>query len=350
MRSSREWLESLSPWPEEFGLGRMHALLEELGQPQRAYPSVHVVGSNGKSTATRTIAALLRAEGLHVGAYTSPHVAGWEERLDTDAETFDAAIDGVRPAAERVGATQFEVLTAAALHRFASDRVDAAVVEAGLGGRLDATNVLHAPVVQLTNVSLEHTDVLGPTREAIAREKLAVVRPGATVVLGEPEWAVLVPHAQLREGGPREAASALLGREVTAEVEVELPGRFELHGDEVWDGAHNPAGVAWLVERLPRRDYVVVASILRDKDARAMLERLATVGRMLVAVESSNPRALPGSDLAELALPLFDRVLTGSDPAEALDEARRLGPVLVTGSLYLLQDLAAARPPARAVR
>ena len=329
----------------------MHALLGELGNPERAFPAVHVVGSNGKSTATRTIAALLRGEGLRVGAYTSPHVAGWEERLDVDAETFDAAVAGVRPAAERLGATQFEVLTAAALAHFAAEDVDAAVVEAGLGGRLDATNVLDAPVVQLTNVSLEHTEVLGATREAIAREKLAVVRPGATAVLGEPEWALLVPEgARVVAGGAREAAEAFLGRRVDGEVEVELPGRFEVHGDEVWDGAHNPAGVDWLVERLPRSDYVVVASILGDKDARAMLERLAEVGRTFVAVQSSNPRALTPEELAALAEPLFERVRTGSDLGVALEEARREGPVLVTGSLYLLQDLAAARPPVRAVR
>ena len=157
----RAWIESLSPWPEEFGLDRMRTLLEELGHPERAFPSVHVVGTNGKSTATRTIAALLRQEGLAVGAYTSPHVSSWEERLDTDAEGFEHAVGRIRPAAERLQATQFEVLTAAALAEFAAQGVDVAAIEAGLGGRLDATNVLDAPVVHLTNVSLEHTEVLG---------------------------------------------------------------------------------------------------------------------------------------------------------------------------------------------
>ena len=192
----------------------MRALLEELGHPERAFRSVHVVGTNGKSTATRTIAALLRGEGLRVGAYTSPHVSGWGERLDTDAEGFERAVGRVRAAAERVGATQFEALTAAALAEFAAQGVDAAAVEAGLGGRLDATNVLDAPVVLLTNVGLEHTDVLGDTREAIAREKLAVASPGAIVVLGEPEWAYLVPDNDVRTGGAREAAEAFLGRAI----------------------------------------------------------------------------------------------------------------------------------------
>ena len=190
MHSHIDWLESLSPWPEEFGLGRMRALLAELVEPQRAYPAIHVVGTNGKSTATRRAAAFLAREGLSVGAYTSPHVSGWAERIQVDGEDADleGALARVREPAERLGATQFEILTAAALGEFAAAEVDVAVVEAGLGGRLDATNVLDAQVVVLTNVALDHVDVLGATREAIAAEKLAVVSSGATVVLGEPEW------------------------------------------------------------------------------------------------------------------------------------------------------------------
>ena len=205
-------------------------------------------------------------------------MTGWSERIQVDGEDADLeqALERVRPAAERIGATQFEVLTAAALAEFAAAGVEVAVVEAGLGGRLDATNVLDAEVVALTNVALDHTDVLGETREAIADEKLAVVAPGATVVLGEPEWA---SRARARGAGRvvvaddvgRAAAEAFLGRALEGDVEVHLPGRFDEVGDDVFAGAHNPAGVEWLLERLPRRDYVVVASILADKDAEAML-------------------------------------------------------------------------------
>jgi dihydrofolate synthase/folylpolyglutamate synthase len=329
----------LSPWPEEFGLERMRELLHALGEPQRAYPSIHVVGTNGKSTATRTIAALLVAEGLDTGAYTSPHVAGWHERLDTDPEAFERALERVRPYAE--GATQFEVLTAAALTEFRERGVDIAVVEAGLGGRYDATNVVDAQVVLLTNVGLDHTDVLGDTRETIAREKLAVVKPGATVVLGEPEWTRLVPDAgRVLIGGAREAAEAFLGRVIEHDVEIHLPGRLEWRGpNEVWDGAHNPEGLEYQARQLPQRDWIVVASILRDKDVDAMLERLAQRGRALIATRSSNPRALGEKELARRAEPYFERVETEPDPREALRRARALGPVLVTGSLYLLADL-----------
>ena len=166
----------------------MRALLARLGDPQLRYEAEHVVGTNGKSTTTRLTEALLADAGLRVGAYLSPHVRGWSERIRIDgAEAdFEAAVARVRPHAEQ--ATQFEVVTAAALLAFAEAAVDVAVVEAGLGGRHDATNVLRSRVVVLTNVALDHMDVLGDTREAIAAEKLAVVQPGCTVVLGDREW------------------------------------------------------------------------------------------------------------------------------------------------------------------
>jgi dihydrofolate synthase/folylpolyglutamate synthase len=344
MQSAVDWLESLSPWPEEFGLERMQRLLVDLGDPQRRYPSIHVVGTKGKSTATRTIAELLRAEGLRVGAYTSPHVSGWHERLDTDPATLKRALERVRPHAH--GATQFEVLTAAALAEFAVQGVDAAVVEAGLGGRLDATNTIDARVVLLTNVGLEHTNVLGETREAIAREKLAVAGPNAIVVLGEPEWTGLVPGTDVRTGGAREAAWAFLGRPTRHEVDVQLPGRLERRGNEVWDGAHTPAAADWLLERLPHADYVLCVSILDDKDAEGILERFRAAGRVLVATESSNPRSLATKELAARAEPYFEHVEPIADPVAALGRARELagpgGAVLVTGSLYLLADLSVA--------
>ena len=345
MPSGVEWIESLTPWPAEFGLDRMHALLDEIGNPQRAFRAVHVVGTNGKSTATRLVESLLLAEGLSVGAYLSPHVRGWSERIRVaGAEAdFERAVARVRGAAERVGATQFEVLTAAAFAEFAAAGVDAAVVEAGLGGRHDATNVLGAPVVLLTNVGLDHTDVLGGTREEIAREKLAVVSPGAIAVLPDEEFAWLVPAARVVVGGPREAAETLLGRSIGQTPEVALPGRLEARSeDELWDGAHNADGVAWLLGRLPRDDYTIVASILADKQVDDMLERLAAAGDRLIATHSSNPRALPAAELAGRARRFFERVDAVDDPTAAVTLAREEPPVLVTGSLYLLADLAMA--------
>jgi dihydrofolate synthase / folylpolyglutamate synthase len=353
--AAEDWVAGLSPWPEEFGLERMRALLTRLGDPQRGYPSIHVVGSNGKSTAVRTIEELLRAEGLRVSAYLSPHVSGWSERIRVDGEEadFEAAVGRIRPVAEELGATQFEALTAAALTAFAEADVDVAVVEAGLGGRLDATNVVDAPVVLLTNVELEHTDVLGHTTEEIAREKLAVAHAAKVVVASDNTYERLVPpSASLVVGGAREAAEAFVGREVAAEVDVALPGRFEVRNDdplEIWDGAHTREAMAWLTNRLPPRSWISVVSILADKDVDAILWGLSVVAKRLVATQSSNPRALGADELARAARALprhetaFADVQVEPDPVRALERARdQAGPrggVLVTGSLYLLADL-----------
>jgi dihydrofolate synthase/folylpolyglutamate synthase len=339
------WLASLSPWPTDgFGLERMEALMHELGDPQRAYPAVHVVGTNGKSTATREIEALLLADGISVGSTVSPHVQAWSERIRVGGRDADleVALARVRSAAESLAATQFETITAAALAEFAESGVDAAVVEAGLGGRLDATNVLATTrVVLLTNVGVEHTDVLGETVAEIAAEKLAVAHRDSMVVMSDNRYAALVPGRRLIFGGAREAAEAFAGHPIRARVEVALPGRLEHRPGEIRDGAHNADGVRWLVRRLAPADYVVVASILRDKDAEQMLGELARVGGRLIATQSSNDRALPAHELAVRAEPFFGNVEAVADPAAALARAHEFGrPVLVTGSIYLLAELA----------
>jgi dihydrofolate synthase / folylpolyglutamate synthase len=339
----------------------MRAVLRELGDPQGRFPAIHVVGTNGKSTTTRLTEALLADAGLSVGAYLSPHVRGWSERIRVRGEEadFEAAVSAVRGPAEALGATQFEALTAAALDAFAESGVDVAVVEAGLGGRHDATNVLRTRVVVLTSVALDHMDVLGDTREAIAAEKLAVVQPGCVVVLGEPEWRGLAEQngaAEVVVTGRSNlalavaAAESFLGRQVDphAADAVALAGRLERRGDrplEIWDGAHNLAGIGWLLPRLPAASdgWTVVASILRDKRPGMMLEALSVLGPTLVATESSNGRALPADELAALGAVHFERVESAPDPhsarARALELAGRDGAVLVTGSLYLLSDL-----------
>jgi dihydrofolate synthase/folylpolyglutamate synthase len=205
----------------------------------------------------------------------------------------------------------------------------------------------------LTNVSLEHTEVLGRTREAIAAEKLAVVQPGATAVITEPEWEELA-----RENGAASvvitgvsnlavalaAAQAFLGSPIDGHVDVRLAGRLERVNEdplEIWDGAHNLAGVGYVLARLPSARYTIVASILADKGVEGMLAAFSVLGDRFVATGSSSSRALSAADLAERAAPYFAEVEAVEDPVEALTRGRALGdPLLVTGSLYLLADLA----------
>jgi dihydrofolate synthase/folylpolyglutamate synthase len=344
--SAVEWLDAMSPWPRDgFGLERMRELVAALGDPQDAYPAIHVVGTNGKSTATVTVEQLLLSEGLAVGSTISPHVASWSERIRVNGTEagFEAAVARVRAPAEELRATQFEIVTAAALAAFADARVDVAVVEAGLGGRYDATNILRTRVVLLTSVGVDHTDVLGKTLEAIATEKLAVAPHDAIVVLPDDTYAHLVPEREVRRGGAREAAEAFIGHAISATPDVSLPGRFERREGEIRDGAHNPDGARHLVEQLDRDGYTVVASILADKDVDAMLRTLSRAGSRLVATTSSSPRALAAADLAELARSYFHEVEVVDDPVAAVARAHELGePVLVTGSLYLVGDLAQA--------
>ena len=297
-------------------------MLARLGDPQLHYPSIHVVGTNGKSTVTRTTEALLAGAGLAVGAYLSPHVRGWGERIRVRGEEadFDAAIDRLRAEAELLEATQFEVLTAAALAEFAEAGVDVAVVEAGLGGRHDATNVLRSPVQVLTNVALEHTEVLGTTREAIAAEKLAVVQPGAVVVLGEPEWEALARDngaGQVVVAGNSNlalaiaAAEAFLGRPVDGHVDVQLPGRLERLSEdplEIWDGAHNLAGLGYALPRLPAPGTSSSPRSSRTRRSTGCSRLSPLLGDRLVATSSTNERALPAAELARRAEPFFTHV------------------------------------------
>jgi dihydrofolate synthase / folylpolyglutamate synthase len=383
-------LLSLELFGMRFGLERMRRLLTALGSPQERLRTIHVVGTNGKSSTVRMAAAILDAHGVTTGAYLSPHLTTFAERIrigdsDLEAAAFAAAVERAAAAAAKVDrtlsggerVTQFELLTAAAFYELARRGVDAAVVEAGLGGRWDATNVLDAPVVVLTNVGLEHTRWLGPTVADIAREKLAVVRPEATLVLGDVAPDVLAQARETRATIVRPepvdvplpgyqrtnfavaaaAARALLGerfdeaRLEPAAAHAQVPGRLQRVTEApltVLDGAHNPSGMAALVEALPDavgdRELVAVVSILDDKDAAGMLRALLPRCSGAVFCASRNPRALPPATLASLAAQLSGPPAeVVADPAAALERARalagRAGAVLATGSIYLVADL-----------
>ncbi len=389
---AEEHLLSLELFGMRFGLERMRRLLLALDSPQTAFRAVHVVGTNGKSSTTRFVAALARAHGVRAGAYLSPHLTSFAERVlvnghDVSGDAFAAAVQRTAEAAIKVGrsepepVTQFELLTAAAFVALADAGVEVAAVEAGLGGRWDATNVLDAPVVVLTNVGLEHTRWLGPTITDIAREKLAVVRPAATLVTGPlaPEaravaadtgaarWVEvptpaldlpLAPFQQTNAAVAGAAVEALLGpldaaAARAAVLATEVRGRFERVGEApltVVDGAHNPAGMAALVDALDALDttgrLVACVSVLDDKDAAAMLAPLLARCAAAVFCSAPNPRALPPATLASLAGQVGPAGLATElvrDPQAALERARALagpdGAVVATGSIYLVADL-----------
>ncbi len=380
-------LLSLELFGMRFGLERMLRLLTVLGSPQERFRAIHVVGTNGKSSTARMAAALLEAHGVRTGTFLSPHLRSFAERIrigdaDLGPEAFGAAVQRAAAAAAKVDrtleeddrVTQFELLAATAFAEFARRGVEVAVVEAGLGGRHDATNVLGAPVVVLTNVGLEHTRWLGPTVTDIAGEKLAVVRRGATLVTGplQPEVEVLaaqtgatVVAAPPVESGPAgyqranfaaavAAVRALHGEldpaavaEVAARVEV--PGRMQVVAEDpltIYDGAHNPSGMEALVQALDlgARNLVAVVSILDDKDAAGMLRALLGKTAGAVFTRTNNPRALSPATLASLAAQLGgppSEIVP--DPHAAVARGRELagpdGAVLATGSIYLVADL-----------
>ena len=300
-----------------FGLDRIVALLAELGDPQRAYPSIHVVGTNGKGTTTRTIEETLAGEGLLAGGYYSPHVTGWAERIRVGgAEAdFERAIERVRDQLSGSAPRSSRCLTAAALAEFAAASVDVAAVEAGLGGRFDATNVLDAPVVVLTNVALEHTDVLGDTREQIAAEKLAVVRPGATVVLGEPSGKGLRARTARPRSSSRRAATPRSAPPPHRRSSGGASSRFTSSCRAGSSGAATSSGTARTTPRgraLPRAAPSAARRDRRLDPLRQGRRRNAAApvapAPAFVATTSSNARALPAAELAALAPPIFQNV------------------------------------------
>jgi len=388
----------------------MRALCAELDWPQRRYRALHVVGTNGKSSVTTMAAALLAGAGLRAGACVSPHVERWAERTRIDgteiapeqfaaaAERVAAAIAAVEPGladGERI--TQFEAAIAVSFVAFAAAEVDVAVVEAGLGGRLDATNVLDSTATALTSVGLDHVEFLGPTVGDIAAEKLAVLRAGTILVTGrlDPEIATLAGElaAERRADlvvAPALSAAALpermvpfLARDAAVAVTLaetvtgllgdaaiaaalesaRLPGRAELlPGDPPWiaDAAHNGAGAEALAEALPAlaggRPVVACLSLLADKDATAIAAALGPrVDRFVCTAAAPGPamgrpgsRAMDAGELARIAAATGVSAEAVADPAAAVARAGALarergGMALGAGSHYLLRYVWSAR-------
>ncbi|MGH7619453.1 MAG: bifunctional folylpolyglutamate synthase/dihydrofolate synthase [Gemmatimonadaceae bacterium] len=350
----------------KFGLERTFALLERLGNPERSYPAIHVAGTNGKGSSVATMQTLLMARGRRVATYTSPHLVDFRERMIVAGEPIpaDDVVSFVTRnihLVEEIGASFFEATTAMAFDYFARARADIAIIEAGLGGRLDSTNVLDPIVAGVTSIGYDHTEYLGETLEEIAREKAGIFKPGRPAVIGERDEHIRALLAELAhtagassvrvvadeialhdvrvddagttcdlewrgerttirtplagthqaanlafslvtldaagETGALESARAHTGR-------VSIPGRFQHVGRFIFDVAHNPAGAEVVAQTVaavaPPAPIAVVLCVLRDKDWREMVRVLARVASHFVLTMAPTAPASRAWDLAEV--------------------------------------------------
>jgi dihydrofolate synthase/folylpolyglutamate synthase len=381
----------------------MRRLCSLLGMPQNRFASIHVVGTNGKTSVTRMTAALLEDQGVSAGAYVSPHISSWRERILIHDEpiseaAFDSALERAeqsaqvadRAAGEEGPVTQFELLTAAAFIAFAEARVEYAVIEAGLGGRLDATNVIPSKLTVLTSVGLDHTEWLGETLEEIAAEKLAVLRDHTTLITGLVPPAVepvieqeaarrhskrmgVAPAAFFGEGEGYNyqdrnfflaamVVSKALGRlDSRVDLRFSVPGRAQLvRGDPdlIYDAAHNPDGARALAATLPEligdQRVVCCLAVLEDKDSKGIVEALAPAISCFVCTEvppetiegSGRPsgRSRPAAELVSLCREAGVAAEAVPDPVDAWRRAQHLarerdGIALAAGSHYLLSSI-----------
>lgn len=385
----------------ELGLERMQRLLRTLGDPLGALPVVHLAGTNGKGSTAATIAAALRAAGHRVGLYTSPHLERFNERIEIVGQPIDdhelaALLDEVLSADDE--ATFFEVVTAVAFLAFGRHELDVAVVETGLGGRLDATNVVRPRLTVLTSIARDHASVLGETLAEIAAEKAGIIKPGVPVVAALPADAsvreVLEERAAanaallLLEGRDfdwepdeqgrlvfsspagrtsglalalagrhqlQNAALALAALEQLADLglpssfsqrrralaTVRWAGRLERRGRFLLDCAHNPAGVAALVANLsPAEPRVLLFAALADKEAEAMLHGLRPFAERAIFTCVDSPRALPTGQLAALWQGDVRLADNARQALEMLDDGSDTT-VLVCGSAYLVGEVRA---------
>ena len=387
-RAALDYLFARTGGGFKFGLERMGALLAALREPQQRFASIHIAGTNGKGSSAAIAEAVLRAKGLRVGKYTSPHLVDFGERIVVDGRPMPAAavadfVERWTPLVEQVGATFFEATTAMAFDWFARAETDVAVVEVGLGGRLDATNVLVPRAAGVTSIGYDHTEYLGTTLEEIAAEKAGVFKPNVPAVIGETDARIAallaeraraagassvvtvaedVHPADIRVGargtsfsltvggehrrmhmalaGAHQAWNAAFtvallraaGGEFTTTLDavgavlptVRVPGRFQRVNSFIFDVAHNAGGAEVLAETLaaviPRRPVVALFCVLRDKDWRGMVGQLAPHVDRFVLTDAPTVPASRAWDLGEVAAFLSGRGIA-ADAVPVFDDA-----------------------------
>ena len=387
-------IQSLGRFGVRFGLERITEALERLGRPQERFPAVHIAGTNGKGSTAAMVESCLRAAGVHAGLFTSPHLCRFTERIRVDGQEIGKR-DVVRLAEQALaeGLTFFEVVTAMAICAFAEQGVDLAVMETGMGGRLDATNVVRPVVCVLTHVGLDHTEVLGPDLATVATEKAGIFKPGVPVVSAPPP-SPEVEDVVRRRCAELEAPLYIMDRDFRLEVDgedsvfrmddwtlrgftpalpgthqrqnaalclaalgclrrrgwrleddhvrrgladVRWPGRLEWVDDQhLLDGAHNPDGAEALARELSSsgRRFCLVLGTNGPRDAAPLVEPLLALADQVVFTRPRSDRALDPEQLARM----FPGAVAAPDLAAALALARADLPRLITGSLYLVGE------------
>ncbi len=382
------YLESLKPHQIVLGLERVEAVLARLGHPEQAYATLHVAGTNGKGSVCAMASASLQAAGLRTGLYTSPHLSRFEERIAIDGaeisgEDLAVGVEQVRDAARDVPLTYFEFGTVLAFHHFRRRHVGVAVLETGLGGRLDATNVVHPVATAITSLGLDHTEILGNTLTAIAREKAGILKPGVPCAVAAPAPEGAVEISGVLEARAREVGSELYveghgfsldhgryrgARWTIDDVEVALRGPHQLHNaavalallelasqrvfvgpaaaseglrevrwpgrlesftargiEVVLDGAHNPQGARALAAALralwPGRPIHLVFGALAEKDVAAMIDPVFPLATSATLAAPHNPRAREPEALVAMARRLVPRTSVAPSVGAALEQA-----------------------------
>lgn len=376
----------------ERGLSRIRKLVDLLDHPERSFPIVHIAGTNGKGSTAAMIATILERAGYRVGLYTSPHLERWTERIQIDREEAsetELLSDAERlwPWVEREGVTYYELTTALAFHHFARHRVDIAVVEVGLGGRWDATNVVQPIVTVITSIGIDHTEYLGENLREIAQEKAGIMKQEVPCVVADKDCALVEVFREKAEGlgvelrirgvdfeeieqnykvrlkGEHQKENASLAVEVCRLLtqqdfaiseeaierglsEVVWPGRFEVFEGPspiVLDVAHNREGIQALLKtlRLEYKDRPVVFlfGVSKEKAVQEMISEIRRYSPRIVFTEARNRRAAKTEEL----LSIFPEAIAVKHSQAALQKGLQLcgseGILSVCGSIFLVGEL-----------
>lgn len=386
-RRAVAYLEGFQKMGIRLGLDRIKTLLSHLGDPQENYKMIHIAGTNGKGSVAAMLSSILNQSGYRVGLYTSPHLVDYIERIrinekDVSRDKFAEAVEKVKRAIDKLpemDLTEFEVLTAAAFLFFAREGMEIVIVETGLGGRLDATNVITPILSIITNIERDHMDVLGGTINSIAKEKGGIIKNRVPLVTGEQKvWKVFqkvckekkspfirsnrekVKFSPFQGAHQRENTKTVIAsvkvlrglgiRIADAQMDKGLrkaywPGRLQIVSKKplmILDGAHNPAGAKALAGYLAglKKKFVFVFGMQRNKDIDSVIKILLPVADRFIVVKSGNPNAVSKEVLAKKIGRAGGRAVIVKNLKDAMAIAKKTGsPVCVAGSLYLVGDV-----------